>query len=84
MIIVETNKEKEQFLQYWNNEQSTIIPIWKDLERHPITTELSFLYIAFSEEHFILPFNHNDCEKLEIDLSTSNQIKYCWNKYTFV
>ena len=41
---------------------------------------LSFLYIAFSQEHFILPFNHNDCEKLEIDLSTSNQIKFCWNK----
>jgi hypothetical protein len=50
------------------------------LERHPVTTELSFLYIAFSQEHFILPFNHNDCEKLEIDLSTSNQIKFCWNK----
>src|SRR6056300_192922 len=80
MIIVETNKEIEQFLNYWNNEQSTIIPIWEDLERHPVTTELSFLYIAFSQEHFILPFNHNDCEKLEIDLSTSNQIKFCWNK----
>ena len=80
MIIVETNKEKDQFLNYWNNEQSTIIPIWEDLERHPVTTELSFLYIAFSEEHFILPFNHNDCEKLEIDLTTSNQIKFCWNK----
>ena len=80
MIIVETNKEKDQFLEYWNNEQSTIIPIWEDLERHPVTTELSFLYIAFSQKHFILPFNHNDCEKLEIDLSTSNQIKFCWNK----
>ena len=80
MIIVETNKEKDQFLEYWNNEQSTIIPIWEDLERHPVTTELSFLYIAFSQEQFILPFNHNDCEKLEIDLSTSNQIKFCWNK----
>ena len=80
MIIVETNKEKDQFLEYWNNEESKIIPIWEDLERHPVTTELSFLYIAFSQEHFILPFNHNDCEKLEIDLSTSNQIKFCWNK----
>ena len=28
MIIVETNKEKDQFLEYWNNEESTIIPIW--------------------------------------------------------
>ena len=36
--------------------------------------------MGFSEEHFILPFNHNDCEKLEIDLTTSNQIKFCWNK----
>jgi len=80
MIIVETNKEKDQFLEYWNNEQSTIIPIWEDLERHPMNNGLSFLYIAFSQEHFILPFNHNDCEKLEIDLSTSNQIKFCWNK----
>ena len=80
MIIVETNKEKEQFLEYWNNEQSTIIPIWEDLERHPMNNGLSFLYIAFSQEHFILPFNHNDCEKLEIDLSTSNQMKFCWNK----
>ena len=80
MIIVETNKEKQKFLDYWNNEQSTIIPIWEDLERHPINNKVSFLYIAFSQEDFILPFNHNDCEKLEIDLSTSNQIKYCWNK----
>jgi len=80
MIIVETNKEKDQFLKYWNNEQSTIIPIWEDLERHPMANGLSFLYIAFSQEHFILPFNHNDCEKLEIDLSTSNQIKFGWNK----
>ena len=80
MIIVETNKEKQKFLDYWNSEQSTIIPIWEDLERHPINNKVSFLYIAFSQEDFILPFNHNDCEKLEIDLSTSNQIKYCWNK----
>ena len=80
MIIVETNKEKDQFLEYWNNEQSTIIPIWEDLERHPMNNGLSFLYVRFLNIDFILPFNHNDCEKLEIDLSTSNQIKFCWNK----
>ena len=84
MIIVETNKEKEQFFEYWNKEESTIIPIWEDLERHPMNNGLSFLYIAFSQEHFILPFNHNDCEKLEIDLSTSNQTKWIWNKKGFL
>ena len=93
MIIVETNKEKEQFLEYWNNEESKIIPIWEDLDRHPMNNGLSFLYVRFRDEEtddgylpidFILPFNHNDCEKLEIDLSTSNQTKWIWNKKGFL
>ena len=93
MIIVETNKEKEQFLEYWNNEESKIIPIWEDLDRHPMNNGLSFLYVRFRDEEtddgylpidFILPFNHNDCEKLEIDLSTSNQDKWIWDKKGFL
>jgi len=84
MIIVETNKEKDQFLEYWNNEESKIIPIWEDLDRHPMTNGLSFLYVRFSNLDFILPFNHNDCEKLEIDLSISNQTKWIWNKKGFL
>ena len=93
MIIVETNKEKEIFLQYWNNEESKIIPIWQDLDRHPMNNGLSFLYVRFRDEEtddgylpidYILPFNHNDCEKLEIDLSTSNQTKWIWNKKGFL
>ena len=93
MIIVETNKEKDQFLEYWNNEESIIIPIWEDLDRHPMNNGLSFLYVRFRDEEtddgylpidYILPFNHNDCEKLEIDLSTSNQPKWIWNKKGFL
>ena len=84
MIIVETNKEKEQFLEYWNNEESTIIPIWEDLDKHPMNNGLSFLYVRFPNLDFILPFNHNDCEKLEIDLSTSNQTKWIWDKKGFL
>ena len=84
MIIVETNKEKDQFLEYWNNEQSTIIPIWEDLERHPMNNRLSFLYVRFSNMDFILPFNHNDCEPLTIDLSRSTQSKWIWNKKGFL
>jgi hypothetical protein len=93
MIIVETNKEKETFLQYWNNEESKIIPIWEDLDRHPMNNGLSFLYVRFRDEEtddgylpidYILPFNHNDCEKLEIDLSTSNQDKWIWDKKGFL
>jgi len=84
VIIVESNKEKEQFLEYWNNEQSTIIPIWEDLEKHPMNNRLSFLYVRFSNIDFILPFNHNDCEPLTIDLSLSTQNKWIWNKKGFL
>ena len=89
MIIVENQQEKDQFLEYWNNEQSTIIPIWEDLEKHPMNNSLSFLYVRFRDEEtndgdkpidFILPFNHNDCESLNIDLYQSNQPKWVWNK----
>jgi len=84
VIIVETDKEKEQFFEYWNNEESTIIPIWEDLEKHPMNNGVSFLYVRFQNLDFILPFNHNDCEKLEIDLSTSNQNKWIWDKKAFL
>ena len=79
-MIVESNLEKEQFLEYWNNEQSIVIPIWEDLERHPMTCDVSFLYVRFQNLDFVLPFNHNDCEPIEIDLSKSTQPKWVWNK----
>ena len=79
-MIVETNLEKEQFLEYWNNEESIVIPIWEDLERHPMTCDVSFLYVRFQNLDFILPFKHNDCEPIEIDLSKSSQPKWVWNK----
>ena len=79
-MIVESNLEKEQFLEYWNNEESIVIPIWEDLERHPMTCDVSFLYVRFQNLDFVLPFNHNDCEPIEIDLSKSSQPKWVWNK----
>ena len=79
-MIVESNLEKEQFLEYWNNEQSIVIPIWEDLERHPMTCDVSFLYVAFQNLHFVIPYKHNDCEPIHIDLSKSTQTKWVWNK----
>ena len=93
MIIVETDREKELFLSYWNKEESIVIPIWEDLERHPMNNSLSFLYVRFKDDEtdfgdkpidYILPFNHNDCEKLQIDLSQSKKPKWIWNKKGFL
>ena len=92
MLIVETDREKDLFLQYWNKEESIIIPIWEDLERHPMNNSLSFLYVRFRDDEtddgdkkieFIIPFNHNDCEKISIDLTQSTQYKWVWDKKGF-
>lgn len=80
MVIVESNKEKEIFLNYWNEESSIVIPIWEDLQKHPMNNGVSFLYIRFSTNDFIIPINHNDCEQIEIDLSTSETPKLVWDK----
>ena len=80
MIIVESHSEKDTFLDYWGNEPSIVIPVWEDLERHPMTCDVSFLYVRFQNLDFVLPFNHNDCEPIEIDLSKSKQTKWIWNK----
>ena len=45
-----------------------------------MTCDISFLYVKFKNLDFILPFKHNDCEPIEIDLSKSTQEKWVWNK----
>jgi hypothetical protein len=80
MVIVESQKEINEFLNHWGTKPSMVIPIWADLERHPMNTHLSFLYVRFDDGDFILPFDHNDCQKIQIDLSQSEQPKWVWNK----
>jgi len=93
MIVVENQQEQEIFLNYWNREESIIIPIWEDLERHPMNNSLSFLYVRFNDAEtdagylpidFIIPINHNDCHNIQIDLSQSNTPKFVWNKKGFL
>jgi len=93
MIIVENQQEQELFLTYWNHEESIIIPIWEDLERHPMNNSLSFLYIRFNDAEtdagylpidYIIPINHNDCHNIQINLSHSKTPKFVWNKKGFL
>ena len=80
MIVVESTKEKEEFLKRWESEPSTIIPVWSDLEKHPMNNELSFLFVVIGNTNFILIYNHIDGIPHQLDLSTSTQPKWVWNK----
>lgn len=88
-MILETDKDIEIFELYWNTEPCLIFPIWCDLEKHPMNNSISFLYVRFRNQEsadgdvimdFILPFDHNDCEKLEYDVSKSINQKLVYNK----
>ena len=80
MVIVESQSEVNEFLQMWETTPSTIIPIWNDLEKHPMNNELSFLFIRLGNTDFILIYNHIDGKSQQIDLSTSTQPKWVLNK----
>ena len=84
MNIVESQEEIDKFLNHWGTKSSMVIPIWADLECHPMNTHLAFLYVRFDDGDYILPFDHNDCENIQIDLSHSEQPKWIWNKKAFL
>ena len=80
MIVVESNKEKDNFMQMWENNPSIVIPIWCDLDKHPMNNELAFLFVRVGKTDFILIYNHIDGKSHHLDLSTSTQPKWVWNK----
>ena len=80
MVVVESNKEREHFMQMWENNPSIVVPIWCDLEKHPMNNELAFLFVRLENTDFILIYNHIDGKSHHLNLSTSTQPKWVWNK----
>src|SRR6056300_629356 len=80
MIVVESNKEKEEFIKRWESEPSIVVPVWCDLEKHPMNNELAFLFVMIGKSTFILIYNHIDGKSHHLDLSKSTQPKWVWNK----
>jgi len=80
MVVVESNKEIEHFMQMWENNPSIVVPIWCDLEKHPMNNNLAFLFVRIEKTDFILIYNHIDGKSHHLDLSTSTQPKWVWNK----
>lgn len=80
MVVVESEKEKKDFLYRWMNEVSIIIPIWVDLEKHPMNNQLAFLFVVIGNDTFVLVYNHIDGIPANLDLSKSTQPKWVWDK----
>ena len=67
MVIVESRKEWLSFIADFEENNSIVIPIQCDENKHPMDTELCLFYIKLLDyplEEYILPFRHSDAINL--------------------
>ncbi len=79
MLIVENESLLQDFLKTFKTEDCIVIPIQRDINKHPAKDKLSLLYVqTLKGKEFILPYNHSETLEIEIpDLVSSTK------KYTF-
>ena len=68
MVIVESKKEWEKFMGEFEENNSIVIPIQCDENKHPMDTELCLFYVKLldgSLEEYVLPFRHTDAINLK-------------------
>jgi effector-binding domain-containing protein len=80
-VIVENKKQLEEFLKLYNSEDSILVPITQDSNKHSVSDELSLLYVKlFNGNEYILPFNHSETLNIEIPNLESNTKKYTYDR----
>ena len=80
-MIVENKKQLEEFLKLYNSEDSILVPITQDSNKHSVSDELSLLYVKlFNGNEYILPFNHSETLNIEIPNLESNTKKYTYDR----
>ena len=66
-MIIENKNQLSDFLKGYNSQDSIIIPIQNDENKHPIDDGICLLYIQLMDgDEYVLPINHS--ETLNVDL----------------
>ena len=81
MKIIENDIDWKEFITEFEENDSIVIPIQCDDNKHPCDTKLSLLYVSIKDKEFILPFNHS--ESLNLPEEYLNKIKSSNKKYTY-
>ena len=80
-MIVENKKQLKEFIKSYKSEDSIIIPIPCDNNKHSANTKLSLLYVQLlSGNEFILPFNHSETINIELPNLESSTKKYTYDR----
>jgi len=80
-VILENSNELESFQKLYQQQDSIVIPISSDTNKHPVEDDLCLLYVQMmSGEEFILPFNHSETLNIDIPNLDSDTKKYTYDK----
>ena len=69
MVIVESQKEWDDFYKDIQKQASVVVPVQCDDNKHPLATNLCLLYFVGLDTtyEYILPFRHTDTKNLDIE-----------------
>ena len=79
--LVENKKQLKKFIKKYKSEDSILIPISCDSNKHPVDNKLSLLYVQLlNGEEFILPFDHSETLNIDIPNLESDTKKYTYDR----
>ena len=79
--LVENKKQLKKFIKKYKSEDSILIPISCDSNKHPVDDKLSLLYVQLlNGEEFILPFDHSETLNIDIPNLESDTKKYTYDR----
>ena len=79
--LVENKKQLKKFIKKYKSEDSILIPISCDGNKHPVDDKLSLLYVQLlNGEEFILPFDHSETLNIDIPNLESDTRKYTYDR----
>jgi len=82
-MIVETQEQFKQFKEKYEHLDSIIVPIFSDVNLHPLKNKLSLIYIKLiGGTDYILPFNHNETV-LDEPICSLDKLHSDTKKYTY-
>ena len=80
-MILENSNDLESFQKLYQQQDSIVIPISSDVNKHSVEDDLCLLYVQMmSGEEFILPFNHSETLNIDIPNLDSKTKKYTYDK----
>ena len=81
MVIVETTDDVISFKEAYEKQDSIIIPILSDMNKHPIDNELCLVYIQLMDgQEFIVPYDHSETLSGHTINLFSKTTKYTYDK----